>query len=60
MVSRTVSLLRNLLRRSAVEQILDEELQSSVALLTQEKVQEGLSLAAARRQALTSSAAWSR
>jgi hypothetical protein len=42
MVSRTVSLLRNLLRRSAVEQILDEELQSSVALLTQEKMQEGV------------------
>ena len=52
MVSRTVSLFRNLLRRSAVEQVLDEELQSSVALLTQERMQEGLSLAAARRQAL--------
>ena len=52
MPSRIVSLFRNLLRRSTVEQALDEELQSSVELLTEEKMNEGLSPPEARRQAL--------
>src|SRR5271157_4793204 len=49
---RIISLLRNLLRRNAVEQALDEELQSSVELLTEEKMKEGLSPPEARRRAL--------
>jgi putative ABC transport system permease protein len=48
----TVSLFRNLLRRNAVEQALDDELRSSVELLTEEKISEGLSLSQARRRAL--------
>jgi putative ABC transport system permease protein len=52
MPGRIVSLFRNLLRKNASEQALDEELQSSVELLTEEKVKEGLSPAVARRQAL--------
>jgi len=52
MIRRTVSLFRNLFRRSAVERALDEELQSSVALLTQEKMREGLPPSEARRRAL--------
>jgi predicted permease len=49
---RIVSLLRNLLRKQAVEQALDDELRSSVELLTQEKINDGLSPSEARRQAL--------
>jgi predicted permease len=52
MPGRIVGLLRNLFRRRTVEQALDDELQSAVELLTEEKVQGGLSPAAARRQAL--------
>ncbi len=52
MPNRIVSLFRNLLRRNTVERALDHELQSSVELLTEEKIKEGLPLAAARRQAL--------
>ena len=52
MAGRIVSLFRNLLRKRAVEQALDDELQSSVELLTQEKMKEGLSHSEARRQAL--------
>src|SRR3974390_118986 len=52
MPSRMVSLFRNLLRRGKVEQALDDELNASVELLTEEKLKEGLSHAEARRQAL--------
>jgi predicted permease len=49
---RIVSLLRNLLRKQAAEQALDDELGSSVELLTEEKMKEGLSHSEARRQVL--------
>ncbi len=52
MPRRILSLFRNLLRKRAVERALDEELRSSVEILTQEKMAEGLSPSAARRQAL--------
>ncbi len=52
MRSRIGSFFRNLLRKGAVEQALDDELQSAVELLTQEKMKEGLSHPEARRQAL--------
>src|SRR6266853_2626996 len=52
MPGRIASFFRNLLRKGAVEQALDDELQSAVELLTQEKMKEGLSHPAARRQAL--------
>lgn len=52
MPGRIVSLFRNLLRRNAVEQLLDDELQSSIELLTEEKMNEGLSHTEARRLAL--------
>lgn len=40
------------MRKRAVEQALDDELQSSVEILAQEKMKEGLSRSAALRQAL--------
>ena len=46
------SFFRNLLHKGAVEQALDDELQSAVELLTEEKMKEGLSHSEARRQAL--------
>jgi predicted permease len=49
---RLVSLVRNLLHEQAAEQALDDELRSSVELLTQEKIDDGLSPPEARRQAL--------
>jgi predicted permease len=52
MPARIVSLFRNLLRRKAVETALDDELQSSVELLTEERMNEGLSRSEARRRAL--------
>jgi len=52
MPRRILSLFRSLLRKQAVEQALDDELRSSVALLTQEKINDGFSPSAARRQAL--------
>ena len=52
MPGRITSLFRNLFRRNAVEQALDDELQSSVELLTEEKMGEGLSRPDARRRAL--------
>jgi hypothetical protein len=52
MPSRIVSLFRNLLRKRTVERALDDELRSSVDLLTEEKMREGLSQSEARRQAL--------
>jgi predicted permease len=52
MLERILSLFRNLLRKDTVEQSLDDELQSSVELLKEEKMKDGYSPAAARRQAL--------
>jgi predicted permease len=49
---RILSLFRNLFRRRAIEQELDDELRSSVETLMQEKMQQGLSHSAARREAL--------
>src|SRR5215472_4132320 len=52
MPGRIASFFRDLLRKRAVEQALDDELQSAVELLTQEKMKQGLSHPEARRQAL--------
>src|SRR6516165_5491500 len=52
MLKRILSLIRNLLRRRAVEEALDEELRSSVEVLTQEKMEDGVSQSLARREAL--------
>lgn len=52
MPKRILSLFRNLFRKRAVEQALDDELRSSVEFLTQEKMKHGLSQAVARREAL--------
>jgi predicted permease len=52
MPGRIVSFFRNLLHKDAVEQALDDELQSSVELLTEEKMKEGHSHPEARRRAL--------
>lgn len=52
MAKRMLSLFRNLLRKRAVDQALDDELQSSVEILAQEKMKEGLSRSVALRQAL--------
>jgi len=52
MPGRMVSLFQNLMRRNTVEQALDDELQSSVELLTEEKMKEGHSHPEARRRAL--------
>ena len=52
MPGRMVSVFRNLLRKSTVEQALDEELQSSVELLAEERIKEELPPQEARRQAL--------
>src|SRR3989440_12122133 len=53
MPGRIANLFRNLLRKRAIEQALDDELKSAVELLTQEKMKQGLSHPDARRQALT-------
>jgi predicted permease len=52
MPKRIWSLFRNLFRKRAVEQALDDELHSSLEVLTQEKMKQGLSQLAARREAL--------
>ena len=52
MPGRILSLFRNLLRKHTVEQALDDELRSSVEILTEEKTKDGLSPSAAHRQAL--------
>ena len=52
MPGRILSLFRNLLRKRTVEQALDDELRSSVEILTEEKMKAGLSHPEARRQAL--------
>jgi len=51
MARRVLSLFRNLLRKRAVEQALDDELQSSVEILAQEKMKDGLPRSVALRQA---------
>jgi predicted permease len=51
-MTRLRELLRNLLRRKQVEQELDDELRTSVDLLTEERVKAGLTPHEARRQAL--------
>jgi hypothetical protein len=52
MPRRILSLFRNLLCKHTVEQALDDELRSSVEILTEEKVKDGLSRPVALRQAL--------
>jgi len=52
MLRRILNLFRNLLRKRAAEQALDDELWSSVEILTQEKIRDGFSRSAAQRQAL--------
>src|SRR5204863_7532706 len=52
MPGRIASFFRNLLRKRAIEQALDDELKSAVELLTQEKMKQGLSHPEACRQAL--------
>ncbi len=52
MAKRILSLFRNLFRKPAVEQALDDELRSTLEVLIQEKMKQGLSLAMARREAL--------
>jgi predicted permease len=52
MAKRILSFFRNLLRKRALDQALDDELRSSVEVLTQEKMKQGLSQSVARREAL--------
>ncbi|HXT87052.1 MAG TPA: ABC transporter permease [Verrucomicrobiae bacterium] len=52
MSKRISSFFRNLFRKRAVEQALDDELRASVEVLTQEKIKEGISPSLARREAL--------
>src|SRR6478672_4336417 len=52
MPRRILSLFRNLLRKHTVEQALDDELRSSVEILAEEKMKDGLSRSVALRQAL--------
>jgi putative ABC transport system permease protein len=52
MPMRILSFFRNLMSKHKVEQALDDELRSSVELLTQEKIGRGLSPVEARRRAL--------
>jgi predicted permease len=52
MPKRIISLFRNLLRKRAIERALDDELRSSVEVLTQEKMRDGVSQSLARREAL--------
>ena len=52
MRKRILSLFHNLFRKGAVELELDDELGSSVEILTEEKMKQGLSGSAARREAL--------
>ena len=52
MAKRILSLFRNLFRKRDIEQALDDELRSTLETLTQEKIEQGLSQAVARREAL--------
>ena len=51
MPRRMLNLFRNLFRQEGVEKLLDEELCSSLEILAQEKIQEGMDPREARRQA---------
>ena len=51
MAKRILSLFRNLFRKHAIERALDE-LRSTLEALMQEKMEQGLSQSAARREAL--------
>ncbi len=52
MPGRILSLFRNLFSKHTVAQELDDELGSSVDILTEEKMRDGISRSAARRKAL--------
>ncbi|HEV2416774.1 MAG TPA: ABC transporter permease [Terriglobia bacterium] len=52
MPKRILSLFRNLFHKRAVEREMDDELRASIELLTQEKMKQGLSQSAARREAI--------
>ncbi len=52
-LSRIVSLFRNLVSREWVAKLLDEELLSSLDILTRDKIEEGMDPVEARRQAAT-------
>lgn len=52
MARRILSLFRNIFRKRAIEQALDDELHSTLEALMQEKIERGFSQAAARREAL--------
>jgi len=52
MAKRILSLFRNLFRKRDIEQAVDDELRSTLETLTQEKIEQGLSQATARREAL--------
>src|SRR5258708_2987526 len=60
MPGRIASFFRNLLRKRAIEQALDDELKSAVEPLAQEKMKQGLSHPEARRQAVIELAASSK
>ena len=51
MPRRMLSLFRNLFRKEEVDKLLDEELRSSLEILAQEKIQQGMDPREARRQA---------
>ena len=52
MTGRMASLFRNLWRKQQAEKTLDDEIRSSVEILTREKIEQGLLPLEARRQAL--------
>ncbi len=52
MSKRILSLFRNLFRKRSMEQALEDELRSTLEVLIEEKMEHGLSQAAARREAL--------
>jgi predicted permease len=52
MAKRILSLFRNIFRKREIEQALDDELRSTLEALTREKMEQGLSQAVARREAL--------
>ncbi len=52
MLGQILSFFRNFMRKPSVEQALDDELRAAVEILAEEKMKDGLSKSAARRQAL--------
>jgi len=52
MPKRILSLFGNLFRKRAIERALDDEVRSTLEALMQEKMEQGLSQSAARREAL--------